>query len=292
MRRSIGVALLAGALAAPAAVVTAQDNKPTPPPRAVERQSSGRASGGGERAVPRSAPAPRAEAPRSAAPPSAPASADSGRSRGGSSQGQSRARTAPPDRQGGSGDRAVARGGGSRDDGRGATTGVRATERERGGRQTFGTAVTRRYPPNYGGGGGFRPSWYYPYYPLSYGFFWDPWWGYGSPWGYGYGGYGYGGYYGGGYGGGYGGYGRYQGPAYQAYGGLRLKMKPREAEVFVDGYFAGIVDDFDGAFQQLNLDVGPHRIEVRHPGHEPLTFEIRTQPDEKITYQGTLQPLP
>lgn len=290
MRRSFGVALLAGALAAPAAVAIAQDDKPAPPPRAVERQSSGRAGGGGERAVPRSAPAPRAEAPRSVAPPSAAATADSGRSREGSNQGQSRARTAPPDRRGSGNDRAVPRGSGARDSGRDATTGVRATERDRDGRQTFGTAVPRRFPPSYGGGGGWsRPYWYYPYYPLSYGFFWDPWWGYGSPWG----GYGYGGHYGGGsyYGGGYG-YGRYHGPGYEAYGGLRLKLKPKEAEVFVDGYFAGIVDDFDGAFQQLNLDVGPHRIEVRHPGHEPLTFEIRTQPDEKITYKGTLKPLP
>jgi hypothetical protein len=282
MRRSFGVALLAGALAAPAAVATAQDNKPAPPPRAVERQSSGRAGGGGDRAVPRSTPAPRAEAPRSVAPPSA--AADSGRSRGGASQGQSRARTAPPDSRGGGNDRAVPRGSGTRS-GRDATTGVHATERDRGGRQTFGTAVPRRVPPGYGGGGGgwSHPYWYYPYYPLSYGFFWNPWWGYGYPWG----GYGYGGYYGGGYG-----YGGYPGPASEAYGGLRLKVKPKEAEVFVDGYFAGIVDDFDGAFQQLNLDVGPHRIEVRHPGHEPLAFEIRTQPDEKITYKGTLQPLP
>jgi hypothetical protein len=156
---------------------------------------------------------------------------------------------------------------------------VQATERDRGGRQSFGTAVPRRYPPHHGGGGWHGSSWYYPYYPLTYGFFWDPWWGYGYPWGYGYG------YYGGGY-------GAYQGPVYQAYGGLRLKVKPREAEVFVDGYFAGVVDDFDGAFQQLNLDVGPHRIEVRQAGYEPLAFEIRTQPDEKITYKGELKRLP
>ena len=69
-------------------------------------------------------------------------------------------------------------------------------------------------------------------------------------------------------------------------------MKPRETEVYVDGYFAGIVDDFDGAFQQLNLDVGPHRIELRHPGHESISFEIRTQPDEKITYKADLKPAP
>jgi hypothetical protein len=161
---------------------------------------------------------------------------------------------------------------------------VQATDRDRGGRQSFGTAVPRSRPPYHGGGGWNSPIWYYPYYPLSYGLFWDPWWGYASGWG---SGWGWGSAYVGGYGG-----GAYQGPAYQVYGGLRLKMKPKEAEVFVDGYFAGIVDDFDGAFQQLNLDVGPHRIEVRHPGHEPLAFEIRTQPDEKITYKGKLKPLP
>ena len=131
----------------------------------------------------------------------------------------------------------------------------------------------------------------HPYYPLSYGFFWDPWWGYGYPYG-GYGGYGFSAGYGGGYGYGYGSYGAYQGPTYQIYGGLRLKVKPREAEVFVDGYFAGVVDDFDGAFQQLNLDVGPHRIELRAAGYETISFEIRTQPDEKINYQAKLKPVP
>ena len=53
----------------------------------------------------------------------------------------------------------------------------------------------------------------YPYYPLSFGFFWDPWWGYGSPYG---DGYGYGLGYGSGYGYGYGGYGPYQGPTYRS----------------------------------------------------------------------------
>jgi hypothetical protein len=173
---------------------------------------------------------------------------------------------------------------------------VRASEREIGGRQSFGTATARRYPPRpgYGGGGGYYPGWgypYYPYYPLSFGFFWDPWWGYGSSFGAGYG-YGYGHGYGSGYGYGYGGYGPYPGPAYQTYGGIRLKVKPREAEVFVDGYFAGVVDDFDGAFQQLNLDVGPHRIELRAAGYETISFEIRTQPDEKITYKAELKPVP
>jgi hypothetical protein len=34
---------------------------------------------------------------------------------------------------------------------------------------------------------------------------------------------------------------------------LQLQVTPRETEVFVDGYFAGRVDDFDGRFQRLPI---------------------------------------
>src|SRR5579862_5110772 len=34
---------------------------------------------------------------------------------------------------------------------------------------------------------------------------------------------------------------------------LRIEVKPKQAEVFVDGYRAGVVDDFDGVFQRLYL---------------------------------------
>jgi len=29
---------------------------------------------------------------------------------------------------------------------------------------------------------------------------------------------------------------------------VRLKVKPAEASVYVDGFYVGIVDDFDGSF--------------------------------------------
>jgi hypothetical protein len=110
------------------------------------------------------------------------------------------------------------------------------------------------------------------------------------PWGYG--GFGLGGYYGGYYDPWY--YGDYQ-PYYSGYdfdGRLRLKVKPRTAEVLVDGYFAGLVDDFDGIFQRLRIEPGPHRIEIRSAGYEPLTFDVRIQPDRTITYTGELTRVP
>jgi PEGA domain-containing protein len=74
-------------------------------------------------------------------------------------------------------------------------------------------------------------------------------------------------------------------------GSLRLKVKPRNAEVYVDGYYAGIVDDFDGHFQHLDLTTGRHHIQVRAPGYQPLEFDVDIQFDHKTVYGGALTPL-
>src|SRR3954463_15414026 len=41
---------------------------------------------------------------------------------------------------------------------------------------------------------------------------------------------------------------------------LRLIVKPNDAKVYVDGYYAGIVDDFDGVFQRLHVPAGQHEV--------------------------------
>jgi hypothetical protein len=145
----------------------------------------------------------------------------------------------------------------------------------------------------------YRP-YYYPFRRgLTIGFFG----GYGYPYGYPYYGgyypYGYSSYYGYGYGyGGYGGYGygpygySLPPPSYVsmrpgvAYGGVRIQGAPRDAQVFADGYYVGIVDDFDGAFQHLNLEAGTHQIEVRMPGQPPIAFDVNVQPGQTITYHA------
>ena len=71
-------------------------------------------------------------------------------------------------------------------------------------------------------------------------------------------------------------------------GFLRLKMRPRDAQVYVDGYYVGIVNEFDGVFQRLRLEEGPHRIEVRHPAYLPLELEVLIVTGETVTYQGEL----
>ena len=72
---------------------------------------------------------------------------------------------------------------------------------------------------------------------------------------------------------------------------VRLQVTPRQAEVFVDGSYAGTVDDFDGSFQRLRLYPGDHTIEVFLQGHRPLTQRIYLQPGKTFTVKATLEPL-
>jgi hypothetical protein len=85
--------------------------------------------------------------------------------------------------------------------------------------------------------------------------------------------------------------GNYQAQGYDI-GRVKLKVKPRDAEVFVDGYYAGTVDDFDGMMQSLRLDSGSYRIEIRKPGFETLVFDVRVQSDRTITYRSEMKPIP
>lgn len=72
---------------------------------------------------------------------------------------------------------------------------------------------------------------------------------------------------------------------------LRIMDAPRDAEVYVDGYYAGMVNDFDGVFQHLELTPGPHRIEIVAYGFEPVVFDVRAVDGRTITYRAHMIPL-
>ena len=75
-------------------------------------------------------------------------------------------------------------------------------------------------------------------------------------------------------------------------GGIRLQVKPKQAEVFADGYFVGTVDDFDGMSQRLALDAGHHKLEIRAEGFEPFVLDVNILREQTIKYKGVLRPLP
>lgn len=131
---------------------------------------------------------------------------------------------------------------------------------------------------------GYYPYYHYPTYGLGFFYGYRGYYGHlgyygyglGYPW-YGYGGYGYGYGYPGGY---------VTAAPRGAYGRVHIEGAPGEAEVFVDGYYAGIVDDFDGVRQYLTLEPGVHQIDIRAPEQEPQAFDVNVQPGETITLRA------
>lgn len=71
----------------------------------------------------------------------------------------------------------------------------------------------------------------------------------------------------------------------------RIQVTPRHAEVYVDGYRAGIVDDFDGFAQRLRVPAGEHVIEVYLEGHKTISEAILFQPGESYRIRQTMEPL-
>jgi hypothetical protein len=262
---------------APADALYAQDEgeKPVPTVRTADGGREAVTRGDRPRAVERSAPQP-------AAPPSTATSAI----RPAGAPAAATAAPAADDQR---------RRGGTRDRDDGA--------RDRGDNPAVGRAVPREASPppartpRTNAGGGFdgrnrgvfvaprvyNNYYYYPrrYYPYGYGafglgyFYYDPYTWYPPTT--------YPGYYGS-YSGGY------YDPFFFDVGELRLIVSPRSADVYVDGYFAGRVDDYDGIFQALKLEAGAHHIQIVAQGHSPLDFDVRIEPNRKITYRGTLRP--
>jgi hypothetical protein len=72
---------------------------------------------------------------------------------------------------------------------------------------------------------------------------------------------------------------------------VRLEVTPREAEVFVDGYYAGIVDDFDGVFQRLRVAPGAHDITVFRDGYRTLVERVYLMPNATLRIKRTLDRL-
>jgi hypothetical protein len=103
---------------------------------------------------------------------------------------------------------------------------------------------------------------------------------------------GYRGYYGGYYGASY-----YQWPPYYGAGfydlsaAARLQVTPRQTEVFIDGYYAGTVDDFDGFMQRLRLEPGEHDLELYLAGYQTFAQRIYLQPGRTFTIKHVMQPL-
>jgi hypothetical protein len=114
-----------------------------------------------------------------------------------------------------------------------------------------------------------RPLYYRPYFGAFYSPFYSPFW--------------------------YPFYAQY--PVYPGYYGrgwasARIDVKPRSARVFLDGYYVGVVDQFDGIFQRLELPAGEHELTVYLPGYRTYRQKTLFRPGEGYGFKAILEPLP
>ena len=72
-------------------------------------------------------------------------------------------------------------------------------------------------------------------------------------------------------------------------GFLRLDVEPRHLlQVFVDGLYLGTIADLG---DDIELRLGPRRIELRAPGYRTLIFDTRIEFDRTVVYRGALDPI-
>jgi len=83
----------------------------------------------------------------------------------------------------------------------------------------------------------------------------------------------------------------YYGSRFGAESDARIQVTPRETEVYVDGYRAGVVDDFDGIFQRLRVEPGEHVIELYLDGHHSISENVLFSPGQTYRIRHVMEPL-
>jgi hypothetical protein len=70
-------------------------------------------------------------------------------------------------------------------------------------------------------------------------------------------------------------------------GRLRLDVEPRGGQqLYIDGYYVGTPEDFGG---DVELEAGPHSVEIQAPGYETLQVYVNIAPGRSIMYRGALK---
>jgi PEGA domain-containing protein len=80
-------------------------------------------------------------------------------------------------------------------------------------------------------------------------------------------------------------------PAAIPRGGLRFDTSPGSAQVYVDGFYTGLVVDFGISGRALDLETGAHRIELRAAGYATLGFDVSIPANQTVRYRGDLEPI-
>lgn len=77
-------------------------------------------------------------------------------------------------------------------------------------------------------------------------------------------------------------------PTKDATGELKIAATPSRAAVFVDGQYAGHVDEFDGVGKAMLLTPGQHRLRIALPGYLPFDTTVDLRPQQKLKIETNL----
>jgi PEGA domain len=72
---------------------------------------------------------------------------------------------------------------------------------------------------------------------------------------------------------------------------IRTEVTPKDAEVYVDGYYAGHANDFDGVFKRLHVAPGGHSITFHLQGFRTVTENVYVRPDSTLKVNTTMERL-
>ena len=72
---------------------------------------------------------------------------------------------------------------------------------------------------------------------------------------------------------------------------LILDIHPPTAQVFADGYYIGIPEDFRFADGGAVIEPGPHRIDILARDYEPVSFDVSLTRGQSATFRHTLTPI-
>jgi hypothetical protein len=73
---------------------------------------------------------------------------------------------------------------------------------------------------------------------------------------------------------------------------VRLEVTPSDAEVYVDGYYAGRVDEFDGMLQRLRVEPGQHEITIYRDGYRAVHQRVYLARDRTFKIKQAMERLP
>jgi hypothetical protein len=72
---------------------------------------------------------------------------------------------------------------------------------------------------------------------------------------------------------------------------VKVQVTPKEADVYVDGYYAGPAGQFEGVLKRLHATPGGHAITVHLEGYRTVTEHVYLAPGSTFTLKEAMERL-